>query len=228
LIILGIESALPQGMVFLGEDEKILSSRSFSSFSSSVQLIPGIESVLNETGISRDRLDLVVVSTGPGSFTGIRIGLSLAKTLAFCLNLAVVGAPTLDCIAFSVPFSGYICPLIKAYRNSFFSAFFKKEKEKIQKISNYLFLSFEEISKSASHFLPDKKVTFILPPGERGNLIKEDEDFFLIEDKVSIQKAFLKWGLMRFFSKMVDDPLTLSPIYVSEPLIDRRVKRWKI
>lgn len=227
MIVLGIETALSQGMVFLGEDEEILLSWNFSSFSSSIQLIPGIESILSQAGLSRNKLDLVVVSTGPGSFTGIRIGLSLAKTLAFCLNLAIVGAPTLDCIALSVPFSGYICPLIKGYRNSFFSAFFKKEKDKVQKIGDYLFLPFGEILKRAHQFLPEK-VTFILPPGERKNMIKEEGEFFLIENRIFIQKAFLKWGLIRLFSKNVDDPLALLPIYVSGPLIDRRVERWKI
>jgi len=226
VLILGIESALPRGMVFLGEGEKILVSHKLSSYRSSREIVPAIQSLLKEVRIPKSSVEVVVVSRGPGSFTGIRIGISLAKSLSFCLNLPLVGVPILDCLAFAAPCSGYLCSLIEGYGDHFFAAFFEKKEEKVEKRSNYLFLSLEEILNRAYQLLPHR-VIFIPPPGNPLGITKIKQDFSLFEQEIHLDRAFLKWGLKSFASGRIDDPLTLSPIYVSQPHIKRNGK-WKI
>lgn len=218
MLILGIETSLPQGMVFVGEGERILVSRSFSSHHSSRELVPTIQSLLEKTKISKSSVGVVVVSRGPGSFTGIRIGISLAKSLSFCLNLPLVGVPVLDCLAFATPCSGYLCSLIEGYAGNFFTAFFEKRGEKVEKISDYLFLPLEEILNRACELLP-RRVIFIPSPGSPLNITKIKQNFSLFKGKIHLDRAFLKWGLESFASGRFDDPLTLSPIYVSQPRI---------
>jgi len=227
MLILGIETCLASGLVFLGEGEKTLSSFRLSPRSSSSDLVPLIGSLSREANVSINRVDALVVTTGPGSFTGIRVGVSLAKSLSFSLNLPLVGVPTLDGIAFSLVSSGVVCSLIPAYRNSFFAAFFYKDGENIERKSDYLFLPFEEIVNQAEKFLP-KKVTFAPLPKDCICQFKLNPNFSLSQEQIFLDKALLRWALKDIRNRKTVDPLVLKPIYVSSPIISRKRRGWKI
>ena len=141
MLILGIETALSQGLVFLGEGEKVLTSYRLPAHSSE-RLAPTIRSLMDEFDVTFNRLGGVVVSVGPGSFTGIRVGVSLAKSISYCLKIPLVGVPTLDLLAFAAPCSGVLCSLIEGYGECLFAAFFEKEgDEKPKKKSCLLYTS---------------------------------------------------------------------------------------
>ena len=81
----------------------------------SSQLVPVIEKVLKKSGIGLGGIDGFAVSIGPGSFTGLRIGVTTIKALAFSLKKPVAAVPTLDAIAEGVKgFAGIICPILDA------------------------------------------------------------------------------------------------------------------
>ena len=163
MLILGIETCLSSGFVFLGDEENVLISFKLPPQSSSKNLGPLITSVLQKVNVPIGRIGAVVVSKGPGSFTGSRIGVSLAKSLSFCLGIPLVGVPTLDCIAFSLSLSGFVCSLIPAYRDSFFAAFFYKDAGYVQRLGDYLFLPFEKVINQATQFLPEEVVFAFFP-----------------------------------------------------------------
>jgi len=219
MLILGIETCLPSGLVFLGKEEGVLVSCNLPAHSSSRYLVPAVESVLREVNLSIDKIDALVVSKGPGSFTGLRVGISLAKSLSFSLELPLVGVATLDYIASCVPFNGFICCLIPAYRNCFFSAFFYKEGEDLTRRSDYLFLPFEKIIDEAKKLLPEKVVFVFFPENFSlpGNL---DSRFSLFKEKICLDRALLKWALRDVRNGKIIDPLALVPVYVSPPLIN--------
>lgn len=221
MLILGIQTCLPSGLVFLGKGEEILASLRLPPRTSSGDLMPLIDSLLEKTASSIDRIDGLVVSKGPGSFTGLRVGVSVAKSLAFSLGLPLVGVPTLDCIALLSPFSGVICSLVPAYRNSFFAAFFYKNKESLRRISGYLFLPLEKIVGQAEEFLP-QKVTFVPLPGNSLSKGRLDSRFFLFQEKVSLERTLLRWALRDIRNNRTVDPLILKPIYVSSPIINKK------
>jgi len=197
MLILGIETCLPSGLVFLGKEEGVLVSCNLPAHSSSRYLVPAVES----------------------AFTGLRVGISLAKSLSFSLELPLVGVATLDYIASCVPFNGFICCLIPAYRNCFFSAFFYKKGEDLTRRSDYLFLPFEKIIDEAKKLLPEKVVFVFFPENFSlpGNL---DSRFSLFKEKICLDRALLKWALRDVRNGKIIDPLALVPVYVSPPLIN--------
>jgi len=223
MLTIGIETSLSTGLVFLSKGEEILSSHKVPSHSSSKYLVSIVASILKKANLSINKIDGLIVSKGPGSFTGLRIGISFAKSLSFCLKLPLAGISSLDCIAFCVPFSGIVCSLIPAYRQSFFSAFFYKKGEIIEKVNDYLFLPLEGIMDKAKKFFPEK-VVFVFPPEYMPFSVKLEPGLSLFKGKISLDKALLKLGLRSLESGKTVDPLLLKPIYVSAPLINKRGK----
>ncbi len=89
----------------------------------SVTLLPWIDKLLKEANISPDNLNLIVCAIGPGSFTGLRIGLSTAKGMAMGSGASIIGIPTLDFMANHFDFfDGYVIPVINAKKQRFYSA----------------------------------------------------------------------------------------------------------
>ena len=86
MLILGIETSLSKGFVFLAKEKEIINYRKIPPRSSSGYLVPAVKSMLEETGIKTRELKVILVTTGPGSFTGVRIGISFAKSLSFSLE----------------------------------------------------------------------------------------------------------------------------------------------
>jgi tRNA threonylcarbamoyladenosine biosynthesis protein TsaB len=92
----------------------------------SVRAMPAIEQLLNDCNISPKQLDKIVVATGPGSYTGVRIGVSIAKTMAWSLNIPIVGVSSLEVLAANGRFfAGYISPLFDARRGQVYTGLYQ-------------------------------------------------------------------------------------------------------
>jgi tRNA threonylcarbamoyladenosine biosynthesis protein TsaB len=92
------------------------------------RLLPGVERLLHETGLKIEQIDAFAVTTGPGSFTGLRIALTTAKTLSLVTEKPLVGIPTLDVLVENVPFAaGLVCPALDARKGEIFTALYKKD-----------------------------------------------------------------------------------------------------
>ncbi len=99
------------------------------------RLMPSIEWLLKTSKINIEEIDAFAVSIGPGSFTGLRIGLSTAKGFAYATGKPVVPVPTLDAFARTLPFCSHmICPLLDARKNEVYAALYKWEEGFLQKI----------------------------------------------------------------------------------------------
>lgn len=90
------------------------------------RLLPAIDMLITHLGWKTDELDGLAVINGPGSFTGLRISLSLVKGLSFGLGIPVVVCNALDVAAQQVPFSGLICPAMDARRGEIFTSLYEK------------------------------------------------------------------------------------------------------
>ncbi|MDL2287103.1 tRNA (adenosine(37)-N6)-threonylcarbamoyltransferase complex dimerization subunit type 1 TsaB [Eubacteriales bacterium OttesenSCG-928-G02] len=94
----------------------------------SENLLPMIDNVLKIFNINTDDLGLIAVSVGPGSFTGVRIGVSTVKGLAYSKNIPVAAVSTLDALALNNKgLNGIICPVMDARRNQFYNALFEDD-----------------------------------------------------------------------------------------------------
>lgn len=129
MTILGIETATPRLAVALTSDANppFSGDRHTDSRSSHCELINGfIGELLAESGISLDSLDAVAVSTGPGSFTGLRIGIASAMGLAYALGIETCPVPTLMGLAWQAAAPGsLVCPLIDAKRREAYAAVYR-------------------------------------------------------------------------------------------------------
>jgi len=129
--ILSFDTSTTVCSVTLSEDRKILVTREEAGGRNHARLLTVfIEQVLKDAGISPDNLDAIAVSKGPGSYTGLRIGVSTAKGLAYSLGIPVVGIPTLKIMAsgylktFSPGEKTLLCPMIDARRMEVFTCFY--------------------------------------------------------------------------------------------------------
>lgn len=94
----------------------------------SERLMPLIDALLNESAVEREQLQGIAVAAGPGSFTGIRIGVSTARALAQGLAIPAVGVSTLQALAEGVLWPGaLVCPLLDARRGEVYCALYRRE-----------------------------------------------------------------------------------------------------
>lgn len=94
----------------------------------SVRAMPAIELLLSSCDMKPANLDKIVVAKGPGSYTGVRIGVTIAKTLAWSLGIELTGISSLEALASNGRlFNGYICPLFDARRGQIYTTLFKSE-----------------------------------------------------------------------------------------------------
>lgn len=122
--ILGIETATRAASVAVIFDGKILAEtvrESPQSFSET--LLPQVEEVIKFSG-AFENLDVLAVSIGPGSFTGLRIGLATAKALAYAWGIKIIGVPTLQAMSYNFP-SSKVLPLIDAQKNRAYCQLFE-------------------------------------------------------------------------------------------------------
>ncbi len=133
-LILCIETATRSCSVALARDGNLLHFKEEISekYSHSEQLTSFVESLLKERVIAFSDLDAIAVSKGPGSYTGLRIGVSTAKGLCYALEKPLIGISTLEAMASGMekqyPNKVY-CPMIDARRMEVYTAFFQAEKQ---------------------------------------------------------------------------------------------------
>ena len=134
-VILNLETATTNCSVSIARDGKLLSIKEENSanYSHSEQLHLFIESALKEAGLSMQDLDAVAVSKGPGSYTGLRIGVAAAKGLCFALDLPLISTPTLESLARQVPCDdGFLIPMLDARRMEVYATVLNAELQTVR------------------------------------------------------------------------------------------------
>ncbi|MGH9279447.1 MAG: tRNA (adenosine(37)-N6)-threonylcarbamoyltransferase complex dimerization subunit type 1 TsaB [Acidimicrobiales bacterium] len=139
MLILGIETAALQVGCAIGGHEGMRASFHLARRRRHVEaLVPAIEFTCGQAGVSLDDLGAIAVDIGPGLFSGLRVGVTTAKTLAQALRLPVIGVSSLDLLAFPVRHSGrLIVPVIDARRGEVFYGFYRQVPGGVQRLSGY-------------------------------------------------------------------------------------------
>lgn len=138
MLILAFESSAKSASVALVKDGELLSQYSqCSALTHSRTLLPMAEDMLKNAEIKLSEVDLIAVAHGPGSFTGIRIGVSTVKGLSWAADKPCVGVSTLEAMAWhGLMAGGYVCPVMDARRQQVYNALFKIEDGKPQRITD--------------------------------------------------------------------------------------------
>ena len=134
--ILHIDTTTKKCSVALAEDGELMVQKELLSeeFSHSEQLHPFIEEVLKESGLKSSSLSAIAISKGPGSYTGLRIGVAAAKGLCFALDLPLIALNTLEIMVqpYEVSPYSFIIPMLDARRMEVYTAIFDETKKWIQ------------------------------------------------------------------------------------------------
>ncbi|MCJ7497506.1 MAG: tRNA (adenosine(37)-N6)-threonylcarbamoyltransferase complex dimerization subunit type 1 TsaB [candidate division Zixibacteria bacterium] len=145
--ILGIDTATQVLALGIIEEDKILSELRFNAGQTHAQiLLPNIQSILKDTALELEDLDGIALSIGPGSFTGLRIGLATAKGLCFASGKPLLSVPTLDGLVYfnrSLPYP--LVPVLDAKKNEVYSAVYNTREGVLERISDYWVLSVEKL-----------------------------------------------------------------------------------
>lgn len=147
--ILAFDGTAKAASVALLEDGKILASYTVDNgLTQSELLLPMAESVLKSLKLEFSDVDVFATSVGPGSFTGVRIGVSLIKGLAFGRKAPCVAVSTLEALAENlVPLSGILVPCMDARRNQVYTATFRCDGEKAERLTPDRAISLDDLAK---------------------------------------------------------------------------------
>lgn len=197
----------------------------------SVIMMPMIDSLLKNCGLSISDIDGFAVSSGPGSFTGLRIGMSTIKGLVQATEKPFVAINSLDGLACNLfNTEGIICPIIDALRGNVYTSFYKFEENRLVSLSELQLLSMEDVISRCKEF--DERVTFI---GD--GTVKFKETILSSLPKVSFAPSHLNvskassigyLGNIRLMNNDSDNVLSTAPIYLrlcqAEREYEERVK----
>ena len=154
MLILALESSAKAASVALLNDEEVLAQYSqCCGLTHSCTLLPMVEDVLKNTGKTMKDVELFAVSHGPGSFTGIRIGVSTLKGLAWASDKPCTGVSTLEAMAWHGTMrGGLICPVMDARRSQVYNALFEIVDGKPQRLTPDRAISLEELKNELASY----------------------------------------------------------------------------
>ncbi len=186
------------------------------------QLLPEVEHVLARLGVKMNHLKGVVVALGPGSFNGLRVGLSAAKGLCFALEIPIAGVGTLEALAYQYAYVHMpIRPITDAGRGQFNTALYRMIDGKWTEIEAPHLANVEEIKDKIS------EPTFVC-----GDIRKEavvhlrrelGEQIAMPSAAGALQRAgyLAELGAKKLHKGMADDLASLQPIYLRRPAITK-------
>jgi len=155
MICLSFDTSAKVASVAVLEDKKTLASYSVDNgLTQSELILPMAEDIMKKLGLSYSDIELLATSVGPGSFTGVRIGVSLVKGLSFGKGIPCVGVSTLEALAENLRgLPGVIVPVMDARRNQVYTATFSSDGEELKRETVDRAISLDELAeelKSAS------------------------------------------------------------------------------
>lgn len=152
--ILAFDTSATVATVALCDNERLLAEYTVNNGNThSETLLPMIESLLGHFSMSVSDVDLFAVSSGPGSFTGVRIGAATLKGLAFASDKPCVGVSTLEAIAENLSVcKGLICPVMNARRSQVYTALFRSDGQTLERLMPDSAMSISELDEKLSAF----------------------------------------------------------------------------
>jgi len=212
-IILHIDSAVATASICLAENEKVLGSEMNTLIKEhSSWLHPSIQNIFRKAGKNIHDTDAVAVTVGPGSYTGLRVGLSAAKGLCFSLGVPLISINSLELIASSVLPSDaeFIVPVIDARRMEVFTAVYARDLRELEPPQAMVV-----DGQSFSRFLQNGKVLFVgnAAPKLRNVLVNPNA---LFSEWMPSADDMTLLASARYRSKIFSDLAYTEPLYVKE------------
>ena len=228
MIVLSMDSSSLVTTVALLRDEHVLGEFTINfKREHSVILMEKVEELLKDCEIDINNVDGFVVSKGPGSFTGLRIGMATVKGLSMGSNKPYVSVSSLDALAYSLlNFDGLICPIMDALRDSVFTCIYKNVDGNLTKVIDYSSLSLEELASELNS--KGEKVIFV------GDAVYKHKNYFeeninnavFAPNHLNLIKASSlgELGMIELKNGNFDDKNS-APLYLKKPQAVRELEQ---
>jgi len=228
--ILGIETATLVSSVALATADTMLAEITLQTKKTHSELLmPHIDKILAMAQVSKENIKAVAVSVGPGSFTGLRIGLATAKTLAYALKVPLIGVPTLAGLAYGCFVPGAIlAPMLDAQKGNVYQALFKWHCGELKEIMPPTIMFIDEALANLAHYdtpvviMGEAAVLYRTKIQQIGNNLVLAAPHLIIQRAGSV--AIL--GQIMFKQGIQHDVMALEPLYIrrseAEVLWERR------
>ena len=215
--LLCIETATTVCSVCITADAEILAHKEINNgFSHAENLHVFIQDILKEANLAIKQINAVAISKGPGSYTGLRIGVSAAKGLCYALQIPLLSIDTLQSMAYGVASvkneDALFCPMLDARRMEVYCAVYDKNLEVIQPV-NALVLD----EKSVEVFNADKPVYFFgdgMPKAKQ--LLQKNKQTVFIDNVFPSAKNMTAIAFTKFAKKQFEDVAYFEPFYLKE------------
>ena len=214
MIILNIETATTNCSVSLSKEGKtiVLKEDYDKNYSHAERLHVYIDEVLKEAGISANDLSAIAVSKGPGSYTGLRIGVSAAKGLCFALDKPLISISTLEALAHQVTCQeGVIVAMLDARRMEVYSAVFDSNHNKIRETEAQILNE-----QSFNSYLEKGKVYFIGNGVEKTKALLNHPNAVFIEGKLPSANEMSLLANKKFKISAFEDVAYFEPYYLKD------------
>ena len=136
MLTLALDTATGVCTVGLVQDRHVLAEYDISvGLTHSEGLMPQLDQMFSRTGIKKEEIDRIAVSIGPGSFTGLRIGLAAAEAMAYAWQCGICGVNTLEALAWNIPVEGVVlAPVLDAQKGNYYTAFYEWVHGELQEV----------------------------------------------------------------------------------------------
>jgi tRNA threonylcarbamoyladenosine biosynthesis protein TsaB len=224
-MLLALDTATDLASIALYDGGRVVSEHTWhSARRHTVELMPDVDALLTQAQMTPAQLSAVAVALGPGSFTGLRVALSLAKGLTLALSLPLLGVPTLDVVAYphqAQPLP--VCAVIQAGRGRLCWGLYRHGDGGWGTVTGYHVSPIDDVAARLADV--SEPILFsgeiLLPNADRLRTLLGDR-FTLASPALRLRRAGvlaeIAWA--RWQAGQVDDPATLSPIYLHEPAGD--------
>ncbi|PWK20915.1 tRNA (adenosine(37)-N6)-threonylcarbamoyltransferase complex dimerization subunit type 1 TsaB [Xanthomarina spongicola] len=213
-LILSIETSTTNCSVSLSKQGETFALKEDNSkeFSHAERLHVYIEKLLAENNLIANQLDAIAVSKGPGSYTGLRIGVSAAKGLCFALDKPLISVSTLMALAQQVTIDkGVVIPMLDARRMEVYSAIFDKNFNEIREIEAQIL---DETS--FSEYLEKGKVYFVGNGVEKTKSLINHPNAFFIDSKLPSANEMSKIAYNKYKKNDIEDVAYFEPYYLKD------------
>jgi len=221
-IILNLETATTNCSVSIAKEGTLVFLKEYNStnFSHAEQLHNFIKEAIEEASLIISDIDAIAVSKGPGSYTGLRIGVSAAKGLCFSLDKPLISIPTLESMAHQLQIKeGYIIPVLDARRMEVYSKVFNANYKVVRNTEAEIIDTSSFIS-----FASENKVHLIGSGAEKCKEILENKNFNFDNTIVPSAKEMCQLSYAKYQAKDFEDVAYFEPFYLKDFLVQTKKK----
>lgn len=228
MLTLGLDTSTKVATIAVIDEEKVIGEYSLSKdMSHSEKLMPMIKEILDNIDLKIQDIDLYTVGLGPGSFTGLRIGIATMKSFSHLFDKAIIGVSTLESLAYNLHENGsIIMPMIDARRDRVYTGLYKFDQGQLKEIEGAQILEISDLKEKTAAY--DK----LIFNGD-GSLVYREEIKSLLGHKarfasrgqnISRAASICEIGIQKYNKGKRDSYFTLEPDYIRATKAERDLK----